>query len=179
MKRLTWIVTGICLATALGAGLWFLQRETMPEEETTSSIPGLPLLPGEGLRDDWPAEEVFRRPFWRHPTSGDQIVKAVRFESAGTDGVSRWAWFIKVHPSAELLRDLRNPTTFGLVTTANPKPPLPGDIPAPNWYPALNLDTGAEILQHPSQGLTLRYHADDNLLYVSDYGKGFAKGLTQ
>jgi len=178
MKGSLWLASSIGLAAAL-AGLWLFQRESMhPTEKKPSIINNIPLLPGETLRADWPAEEVFRRAFWRHPAAGDRIVEAVRFESSGPDGVSRWAWFMKIHPSAELLQDLRDPSTFGLIPTDKPKPSLPGDISRPDWYPEPNKDTGAEILQHPSQSLTLQYHAKENLLYASDYGKGFAKGLS-
>jgi len=136
------------------------------------------LLPGETRKDDWAREEVFRRAFWRHPAAGDEILDAVRIESAGADGVRRWAWFIRMHPGPELLSALRDPATFGLTEVETPQPALPDDITAPEWFQLTNED-GVVTLQNPSQALTIRYHAKDNLLLASDHGRGFAKGVSE
>ena len=178
MNRVLWILCSVALTVALG-GLWLFPKESPQSSgKENSPINSIPLLPGENLRADWPPEEVFRRAFWQHPGAHDRIVEAVRFESSAPDGVSRWVWFMKIHPSAELLRRLRDPSTFGLLVTSEPKLPLPGDISPPDWFPRANRAPGVEILQHPSQNLTLRYEPKDNLLYASDHGKGFAKGLS-
>ncbi|WAC19111.1 hypothetical protein OVA24_17940 [Luteolibacter sp. SL250] len=177
MKTGLRILAGITAAVAvLGAGLALYPRKDgqgdgKKDPATRSLVP----RPGESVRADWPAEDVFSKAFWRHPSADDRIVDAVRVESAGDDGVSRWAWFIKVHPSAALLQDLRDPLRFGLIPTGSPKPQLPADISAPAWFRI----TGGEVLQHPVQGMTLRYHADGNLLYVSDHGRGFSKAYGQ
>lgn len=179
MKRSIWIIGGLGLAV-LAVGLWFLpDGNIQPVEKSAPPAPSMPLLPGERLRDDWPPEEVFRRAFWRHPVAADKIVRAVRFESAGNEGVSRWAWFLKIHPSPGLLRDLRDPATFGLMPINKPRSILSKDMSAPDWYPTPNGDSEVEILQHPSLPLTLIYHSKENLLYASDHGKGFAKGLPE
>lgn len=178
MKRALWISSGVALTAAL-AGLWLFQKESAQSAaKETAPINSIPLLPGENLKADWSPEEVFRRAFWQHPGADDRIVEAIRFESSAPDGVSRWVWFMKIHPSAELLHKLRDPSTFGLLVASKPKPPLPGDISPPDWFPRTNMDSGADILQHPSQNLTLQYESKDNLLYASDYGRGFAKSVS-
>jgi hypothetical protein len=141
----------------------------------TPPAASLPRNPNENLRSDWPAEEVFRRAFWRNPGPDDKILEAVRTESSGEDGVNRWVWFIKIHPGSALLRDLRNPATFGLIPTTGP-PPLPEEISRPEWFPLIKAGAGIEIIRHPSQPLTIQYHTKDNLLYASDHGRGFSKG---
>ncbi len=174
------IVTLLWLVAVLAAGLWLLLR-AFPREEArrASYTASVPVPPGQTLRDDWPAEEVFRRAFWRHPGAGDRIVHAVRLEWSGDDGVSRWAWFLQLHPGSELLRDLRDPATFGLAPSPHPRPWLPDDLPAPDWFlrPPDKLST--EILQHPSQSLTLFYRPSENLLFASDHGQGFARPLQE
>jgi len=176
MKTDLRILAGIIAAAALAGGIHLSTRDGGQTEEKKAA-PSASLLrsPGERLRTDWPAEDVFRRAFWRHPQADDKIVEAVRTESSGADGVSRWVWFMKIHPSAALLRDLRDPATFGLVATARPSA-LPEEISRPVWFPVARAGTGMEVLQHPTQPLTLQYHAEDNLLYASDHGRGFSKG---
>ncbi len=169
------ILAGITAAAALAAGIQLSTRDGgRTEERKASPAASLPRIPGESLRTDWAAEDVFRRAFWRHPQADDEIIEAVRTESSGEDGVNRWVWFMKIHPSAALLRDLRNPDTFGLVATNRPSL-LPDEISRPAWFPAARSGTGMEILQHPTQPLTLQYHAEDNLLYACDHGRGFSK----
>lgn len=176
MKKPVWIFAAFGLLVPLFAGFVFYSvTRIQAGNESSPSPPSISPAPGEHLRGDWTRQEVFRRAFWRHPGADDRIERAVRFESSGDQGVSRWVWFMKIHPSAELLRDLRDPATFGLMSVDRPRGDLPKDLSAPDWYPALTGETGAEILQHPSQPLTLIYKSAENLLYASDYGNGFAK----
>jgi hypothetical protein len=176
MKFGALILTGIALATAIAVGLVFYPwKDSSAEGSLEQATRSLAPRTGESVRADWPAEDVFRRAFWRHPAKDDRIVNAVRIETSGSDGVSRWAWFIKIHPGPALLGDLQDHSKFGLVATTSPRPHLPKDITSPEWFQ----ETGGEIRQHPIQGMTLRYHADDNRLYVSDHGEGFAKGFGQ
>jgi hypothetical protein len=176
MKKRLRILAAITAAAALATGIHLSTRDGgRTEEQKTPPAASLPRNPNENLRSDWPAEEVFRRAFWRNPGPDDKILEAVRTETSGEDGVNRWVWFMKIHPSPELLRDLRDPATFGLVSTIHPSP-LPREISRPAWFPAIKAGTGIEVLQHPTQPLTLQYRAKDNLLYASDHGRGFSKG---
>jgi hypothetical protein len=173
------ILAGITAVATLAAGIHLSTRnEGRTDEKMAAPTASLPGSQGESLRTDWTAEDVFRRAFWRHPQADDKIVEAVRTESSGADGVNRWVWFMKIHPGAALLRDLRDPATFGLISTNRPSP-LPEEISRPAWFPAARSGTGMEILQHPTQPLTLLYHAEDNLLYASDHGRGFNKAYAE
>lgn len=173
------IILSLAGVILVSAGSYFLlQRSVEDSEVRPASAPNVTLPPGERLRDDWPAEEVFRRAFWRNPTAGDKILHAVRLEGFGDDGVKRWGWFIKLHPSPELLQGLRDPSNFGLMPATKPHPYSDATLRAPDWYLPPQGDAGTEILQHPTLPLTIHYRASDNVLYASDHGKGFAKSVS-
>lgn len=140
----------------------------------------IPTVAGETVAVTTEPAEIFRRAFWRQPARTDQILRAERREwidAASAPAVSRWQWFIALHPSPELLRDLRNPETFGLAPVAADTPARPWinatSAPLPAWFPA-STDGSFEILQSPSAGLSLLYRARDNTLYATDQGGGFA-----
>ncbi len=173
MSKADRIAAAVAVAALAAAalGMTLRHRPTPAAEAVPAAIA---LAEGQGLRDDWPADEVFRRAFWRHPGTGDRIVHAVRCERSDDDGVNRWAWFIQLHPGPELLETMRDPNTFGLVAVENPRPWLPRDLRPPDWYPPPPGDPAAEIFQHPSQGMTLVYHPSANLLFACDHGGGFA-----
>lgn len=147
---------------------------------TTNQPTPIATVSGETVAVTTEPTEIFRRAFWRQPTRTDAILRAERREwidAASAPAVSRWQWFIALHPSPELLHDLRNPETFGLAVVA------PGasarawahatSAPLPAWFPA-STDGSFEILQSPSAGLSLLYRVRDNTLYATDQGGGFA-----
>lgn len=113
--------------------------------------------------------EVFRRAFWRQPTSADRILNAERRVDPDDNS---WQWFIQLHPGPELLAALRDPDGLGLL----PVPPgiTPAPWPAaPAWFPAVT-PAGFEVRQSPASALTVLYHQGDNLLFATDHGAGFA-----
>lgn len=179
MNRIIVIPAGVGSAAMLSLGFLAVWKDRAGGDDgawkdgARKAADVMPLRAGESLRSDWPPEEVFRRAFWRNPGPGDRIVHAERFESSGPDGVNRWAWFMEIHPSPELLRDLLDPETFGVLPADKPVPSLPRDIRIPGWYRVKNGD-GVKTFQHPSGSLVLHYHAADNRLRASDHGKGFA-----
>lgn len=124
-------------------------------------------------------EEIFRRAFWRQPSAADRIVLADRREwSDQNQEVQRWQWFLQVQPGPALLQALRDPATFGLFRTAQPRP-LAKQVTAPAWFPAVGQIAGCEILQAPGGGLTVYYRAADNVLFATDAGRGFAPPVTR
>lgn len=150
------------------------RREARNENPDTppSSVPSAPVVPAPTTTSTTDHAEVFRRAFWRHPTSADRILNAERRVSATESGES-WSWFIELHPSPDLLAALRDLETFGLLPLGAPvfnRHP----IPPPAWFPAESAIADFEILQSPATGLTVLYHADDNLLFATDQGTGFA-----
>lgn len=167
------VVVAAAAVAAVIVGLTLRNRPAAAGTAETAS-PAIPLPEGQRLQDNWPPEEVFRRAFWRHPQADDRIVDAVRYERSDDDGVNRWAWFIKLHPGPQLLRDLRVPETFGLIAVESPRPWLPDDLSPPDWYLASTGDSHVQVFQHPSQALTLIYRPAENLLLASDHGEGFA-----
>lgn len=120
------------------------------------------------------AVEVFRRAFWRNPSAADEILHAERREWRD-DGetVSQWQWFLQVRPGRRLLEDLRSGAIFTLQ-------PATGAIEwatlssAPTWFPEHASGEAYEIWRDPSGQLTFLYDADDNLLFGTDEGFGFA-----
>ncbi|MCW1887003.1 hypothetical protein OKA04_19850 [Luteolibacter flavescens] len=169
------VTTGIALAAVAAIGGWLaLRGETWAAGDEVGVAEMMPQAPGETLRSDWAPEEVFHRGFQRQPSADDHILEALRIESSGEDGVSRWAWFMKLQPSETLLRDLRDPTTFGLIPVGPPKPILPEYMAPPTWFPSIDGEPGAEVFQHPTQALTLLYLGAENVLYACDHGRGAA-----
>lgn len=155
-----------------------LRRPTRPQPTP------IPTVAGETVAVTTEPAEIFRRAFWRQPAPADQILRAERREwvdAASAPAVARWQWFIALHPSPELLRDLRNPETFGLAPIAANTPARAWanstSAPLPAWFPA-GPDDSFEILQSPSAGLSLLYRASDNTLYATDQGRGFAPATT-
>lgn len=129
------------------------------------SPPPPPTIPTTASTNDH--AEVFRRAFWRQPTSADHILQAERHIDPA-DG--SWRWFIQLHPSPELLAALRDPEFLGL---------LPGEAPIlstrhPAWFPPAAALPDFEVLQAPTTALTIFYRAADNLLIATDEGQAFA-----
>lgn len=170
MKRYLWAAAVLVLAVGISA--WAVLKAKNRSESDAPQV--VRLDAGETLEESWPAEEVFRRAFWRNPTSSDRIVHAIRQERSALDGVNHWAWFVMLHPGEDLLSALKNPSTFDLISTENPRKWEPSELPLPKWFTPKS-SAGWEIYQHPVQPLTLFYQPEENLLFASDYGQGFAR----
>jgi len=157
-----------------------------PEPPPAPGAASAPAAPPPPLTANPDADEIFRRAFWRRPTTRDRILHAERREtrsSADAPGstlsdVERWQWFLAVHPSPELLAALRDPGTFGLAPVTAPRP-WPDDPPPPRWFPAADALAGFEMLQATDAGLTVLYRTEGNLLYATDSGKGFAAPVSR
>ena len=117
------------------------------------------------------AEEIFKRAFWKRPTSKDKILHAERREWT-TNGVLQWHWFLVVEPSPELVKDLRDDNAFGLVATNT----LTMLSKAPAWFdcPSEN----ADILRAPRGNTHLVFSRKTNLLHAFDSGSGFRPGMS-
>ena len=117
--------------------------------------------------------EVFKRAFWRRPTPVDKILHAERREWADASGLRKWQWFIKVEPSPELVRYLRDDNSFGLTTMSS----VPKFQDAPAWFKLP--PTGAEIFQAPRGDMYLIFCDRENVLYAAASGGGFHPGAPE
>ncbi len=153
-----------------------------PADSSTSSALTPPAAPpaADGVVVTTDPAEVFRRAFWRHPSAEDRILDAERREwkADDTEGtVLRWQWFIALAPSDALLRTLRDEENpFSLAPTQA------ADVTAaespPAWFPAASALARYEIHQSPSGGLTVLFSRDENRLFATDTGTGFAPPQT-
>jgi len=119
------------------------------------------------------SEEIFKRAFWRRPSSEDEILHAERHEWRDGDGLQRWQWFLVVKASAQLIKDLRDDNAFGLVpgseSSLNPE--------APNWFVFKPGDFS--VFRSPHSGMRLMFSKTDSTLYATDSGRGFTKGAPE
>lgn len=115
---------------------------------------------------------VFQRAFWKRPTDGDHIEAAERREWADANGVRKWQWFIKLKPSAGLVKHLREDNAFDL-RPARQTPAIEG---APSWF---SFKSGeVEVLEAPSGQMRLVFGKNDGVLYATDSGGGFQQGIS-
>lgn len=166
MKKRTLLYPGLALL-AVAAVLYFRAVSGF------TPVPAAPAAgPGEKLAISTSPGEIFRRAFWRHPASEDVIVNAERREwtHAEEASVLRWQWFLALHPSPALLRALRDPETFELHPV--PAKSVTGISTRPLWFPSSG--DGFEILQSPSATFKIFYRTEDNTLFATDMGHGFA-----
>lgn len=116
------------------------------------------------------SKAIFRKAFWREPSPGDQILHAERQEWSDAEGLTQWAWFLVVQPSADLSRYLQKENAFGLVEATSARMP-PGH---PSWFV---IPPGeAKIYQSPRGNLQLIFPAAGGKLYACDSGKAFQRG---
>jgi|GEM_PF-832271 len=166
------------LSALLGQSAYLIRCNGASTTTINVSIPQRPrppsasVVPAPSTTSTTDHAEVFRRAFWRQPTSTDRILQAERRVNPEDDS---WQWFIQLHPSPELLAALRDPDNLGLL--ALPPGIIPDPWPAaPAWLPSHDSPdtTGFEIRQSPATALTVLYRASDNLLFATDHGTGFA-----
>jgi len=98
---------------------------------------------------------------------GDLILHADRHEWSEPEGLTRWRFFLAVHPGPELRQWLAtNP--FSLATAAN----LSRDIPdRPDWFPSTA--AGHTLQQSITGNLIILTSTFDGAVYLADHGKGF------
>ena len=117
--------------------------------------------------------EVFQKAFWKRPAPSDKILHAERREWSDANGIIQWQWFLKVQPSPELVKHLREDNAFGLV---------PGMATAaladdPPWFSPQVEDV--DVLRSPSGSMRLLFSKTDGLLYATDTGGGFRPGTPE
>jgi hypothetical protein len=116
--------------------------------------------------------EVFQRAFWKRPSAEDRIEAAERREWADDNGVRRWQWFIKLKPSAALVKHLREDNPFDL-RHADQAPVTEG---APSWF---SFGSGkVEVMKAPLGNMRLIFGKDGDVLFATDSGGGFQQGAS-
>jgi hypothetical protein len=174
--RIAWIVAVVAL-------LALLVLKTREDGATDAAAPRGPRAGQGAAKQQWSPEEIFRRAFWRQPAAADRILRAERFEwKAGDGSLARWQWFLELKPGPELLGRLVDPENFGLEKVAPgtaPRSWMMESAPPPPWFPRPDAASGFEVRQNPAGGFTLLYRADDNTLFATDSGQGFAAPATR
>lgn len=131
-----------------------------------------PEAPGATLQTNRAASDVFRRAFWREPGEDDEILHAERREwVAEESGVRRWQWFLTVKPSDALSQWLRSENPF--LTTPVDRADYTPPASSPDWFPNSPTLARCEIHRHGSNGITLVFDPETNLLHATDSGAGF------
>lgn len=157
--------TRFIAVAALGVFLGSCERQADPTNQPDPS--DLQAPPTATLTD---ATEIFQKAFWKSPTAGDRILHAERREWSDEDGVTKWQWFIALHPSPELLRYVREENAFGLTRLESPRPV----DRAPAWF---RFDPAeVEVMGAPQSNLQFIFSDSGNLLYAAHSGGGFTRG---
>ena len=164
----------ICVPVLILVGFgvaWFVQRAPAPpaplEETPIVWRDGPPNL----LSRD--AEEIFKKAFWRRPSSLDKIQQAERHEWRDADGLKRWQWFLVVKASPDLIKYLRDDNAFGLVATSDALEVTE----APSWFQFELKEV--TVLQSRHTGMRLMFSKSDDTLYATDSGRGFTNGAPE
>src|SRR5690606_29163792 len=93
------------LSALLGQSAYLIRCNGASTTTINVSIPQRPrppsasVVPAPSTTSTTDHAEVFRRAFWRQPTSTDRILQAERRVNPEDDS---WQWFIQLHPSPEL-----------------------------------------------------------------------------
>ena len=171
MQRVFLTIGGpVLILVGLGVA-WFVWRAPEPPAplEKTSIVwrDGPPNL----LSRD--AEEIFKKAFWRRPSSLDKIQQAERHEWRDADGLKRWQWFLVVKASPDLIKYLRDDNAFGLVAASE----APEVTEAPGWFQFKRKEV--TVLQSRHTGMRLMFSKSDDTLYATDSGRGFTNGAPE
>ena len=162
------------LAVLLGGLCYYaVFRESVINEaySTHKSYESYLLDPPTSTQSD--PSEVFQKAFWKRPTANDKILHAERREWADSAGVKRWQWFIKVEPSPDLVRYLREDNAFSLVPVAT----VSSISDSPAWFQFKPEDV--EALAAPQGKMQLFFSKSKPLLYATDRGGGFRAGAPE
>ncbi len=164
MKQKSFIVAGIIVILAAMVLIRLRIKPEIPPPPKT--ITTTATADGMNLKTETDPTQVFQKAFWRHPTSGDEILHAERREWSTEEGVKKWQWFIALRPGTELLEWLKtNP--FSMTKTNSS-----GDFEKPpEWFP--NSSTDFQIQRNAQGSFVLMLSADKKRLYATDSGLGF------
>jgi hypothetical protein len=146
------------------AGLFFLREKP----KIPATLPPTTTAKAGGLKLSFATDPalVFKKAFWRQPSSEDKILHAERREWSADDGVRKWQWFIIVTPGPQLVEWLAtNP--FSLASTSSPA----AIHNPPTWFPKPTTDF--QIHQNPEGHFILMFSRDGKHLYATDSGHGF------
>lgn len=170
MKAALSISAVVCVAAAAVFFWWRPEKPAppVPPAPVTAKTQG----PAPTSVNADPAE-VFQRAFWKRPTSEDRIEAAERREWADDNGVRKWQWFIKLKPSAALVKHLREDNAFDL----RPREKALAIEGAPSWFSFKNGEV--EILEAPSGQMRLVFGKDNGVLFATDSGGGFQQGVSE
>ena len=168
------VFVAICIPAIILVGLgvaWFVQRAPAP----TPPPAEIPIVWQDGPPDllSRDPEEIFKKAFWRRPSSLDQIQQAERHEWRDAGGLKRWQWFLVVKASPDLIKYLRDDNAFGLVATSD----APEVTEAPSWFQFELKEV--TVLQSRHTGMRLMFSKSDNTLYATDSGRGFTNGAPE
>lgn len=158
----------VCLAVL---ALFLRHPEKPPATVSPAPVAVVPGGPAPTSVNADPAD-VFQRAFWKRPTDEDRIEAAERREWADDNGVRQWQWFIKLRPSAALVKHLREDNAFDL----RPTDKIPVTKDAPSWFSFKSGDV--EILEAPLGHMRLVFGKDGGVLFATDAGGGFQQGVT-
>ncbi len=170
------VVITVAVATTGFIGyFWLAGRADRPVDLVL--IPPPEVSPVGELKATAEQEAAFKRAFWRRPEAGDRIRHAVLSEWIGESGeVSRWQWFIEVEPSRGLKQWLRERNPFSLAKKDSAE--LPGSAAAtPDWFPKSAREF--EILQSADGRKSLFFSREENVLFATVSGFGFAPGAPE
>ena len=168
------VFVAICIPAIILVGLgvaWFVQRAPAP----TPPPAEIPIVWRDGPPDllSRDPEEIFKKAFWRRPSSLDQIQQAERHEWRDAGGLKRWQWFLVVKASPDLIKYLRDDNAFGLVATSDALEVTE----APSWFQFELKEI--PVLQSRHTGMRLMFSKSDSTLYATDSGRGFTNGAPE
>ena len=187
MKVTPFIVGTTFLLGLVTVGLWFIASndeasplahlpheakqksvtyDTADAETVSSSIDN-----GLTLNTTSNAEAVFRRAFWKHPSTDDKIMNATRYEWSDADGVAQWAWYLETELSSAMEDYLFGQNAFNL--TRQESWNVPSSDALPDWFP--RSAEGYEV--HASRGveMVMLRDIDSGKVFAYSNGGGFSK----
>lgn len=164
-KPLLILLPAVLLAAGIG---WYVR--SLPERPVAAPAVAVPQKGPPPTRTLTDGAAIFKKAFWREPVAADQIQHAERQEWSDAEGITRWAWFLEVNASPELVKYLREDNSFGLTPAQSAK--LPEG--QPSWF---SFEPGAVSVLNSRRGnLQLIFSNQDNRLLACDSGHGFQRG---
>lgn len=118
-------------------------------------------------------EEIFKRAFWRQPSSEDRILQAARYDWSDEEGLNRLQWYLLVQPSADLFSYLGEKNAFGLL----PGKEVPDFPEAPAWFTPSAASN--RIFRANDDSFWLLFNESGDRLYATGVGRGFSKGAPE
>lgn len=173
MKRHHIVIATLAVAAVAAIAHHWMSGPPPPVDDI-ALIPPPAVPPAGELTATANQEAVFKRAFWRRPAADDLIKNAVLEEwQQDGSGVSRWQWFIEVEPSQDLKAWLQQRNPFSLAKKVTAQLPV-GATAAPAWFPTTA--RGFDIYQSADARTSLLFSLEENVLFATASGHGFAKG---